>query len=207
MAKKLSASSYKRKQHYRRKHITRRIRSAPIISLSKTYFVGVIQQASTADLTNKGGQQFQLNSCPDLVSHAALFDQYRICAVKLRFVPCFTESSGAAAANQSGIVWTYWDNTDATFPTNALEVMERKKFKLHNSCDRWTEYSRNIRVAENVYKTAATSGYAVGKPKTWISTADQNVPHYGWKWYAENMQNYNSINVYATLYVQFKDPK
>lgn len=174
------------------------------VSLKKTVYGGQIN-ASVSATSGAGNFAFTLAQNTELVSHAALYDQYRICAILMRMVP---KSSDALVGGTGslGVVYTYIDSNDAGTPGSAQEVLNRQSFKQHRADKPWTEFIKHPRTASPVYNGTVVSGYETNKGNQWMSTANTGIPHYGWKYYADNIAN-QQIDVWISLYVQFKDPK
>jgi len=157
---------------------------------------------------------FQLSDLSGYAAFTSLYDQYRILAVKMEFVPIDSYApiwNGAAIVQvQSPILTTCLDLDDATTPTSSV-VLAHESSKLHGALNanvakkyvRWIEPA----IAIENYQTGGFGGYT-SKTKQWCDCASPAVQHYGLKaWvFAPAGSLAYTCEVFATYYLEFKMP-
>lgn len=203
----------KKKSYKKRSPKTRKVRIVRtprnnFFSTKKTFQLGVIGPQSSSILNNAGNWAFKLSTIAELVTVAGTFDQYRICAVKLRFIPQQNYSQNTTSSGL-GILYQTSDYNDATVPASVLELLNRPGVKITRLDKPFTKFIKP-RIADAVWSSSGAgtfSGYQVAKPSQWLNASNLNVEHYGWKWYADNLTAQTNVTVFCTMYVQFKDPK
>lgn len=119
---------------------------------------------------------FKLDQMPDVTSIKALYDQYRIRWVQVRFLPTFNVSD-EDNATQSGCIYTVIDY-DGDGPTNIDDFGQYKTLRSTRSYKVHTRFIRP-RILREIYNNGITSGYEVAKPGVWIDTASSAVNHFG----------------------------
>lgn len=127
---------------------------------------------------------FCLADIANLSSLSALFDQYRIDEIQLRFR---SRNPGVFLANQASPNYSsvspllVIDRDDATLPTTLLELQQFdncQQFSAQDSIDVIFEPS----ITPSVFSGGAFSGYSVDDSgKYWLDVANTSIPHYGVK--------------------------
>lgn len=177
------------------------------------YFVGPGASALDAAFA----LQFSLNDLAQTSQWSVLYDAYRIKRVLVRMYPDGTvapqcSSLGAASTATAKIenLHTVIDYDDQNTLSSLAAAMEYESFAITRACDP-LEIEFGPRVAETVFRTGVTSGYAQPKSAVWLDMATTDVPHYGLKGYvvstgaAQNIQNV--WTVYVTAEIEFKQVK
>lgn len=142
----------------------------------------LIRQSTNAPVF--AGYAFTAADLANIASLGALFDQYRIDAVQLRFrsknnaVSVYNTASPNNAAVGPLIVI---DRDDNTAPTTLSELHQYDNcidLASQDSCDILIEPS----ITPSVFAGGAFSGYAVDDSgKYWLDKANTTIPHYGVK--------------------------
>lgn len=146
------------------------------------------------------GTPFMLNQLPNYTEYTALFDQYRIAAIKITFIP--RSNSSEIGSTMLPILYYVSDATDATLPTSTAELYEYPRLKYKQLSKPYSLYFKP-KFADAAYQ-GAFSGYAVNKG--WLSTASPAVQHFGLKGVVD-VQTPTSMSLIYKFYLQFKDPK
>jgi len=155
-----------------------------IANASASQFVG----ANSAQFG--GSLQFMLSHLANVSEIVNLYDNYRIKKVVVQVIPSFNSSELIqAVAGPAGIPCMHYavDSDDATVPANRTSIMENS-------------YCRTVRLdapfnivivprAQNVVATSGGGSVAGGMlpANTWLDTASQNIPHYGLKFWIDEM--------------------
>lgn len=213
----------RRKRTWRRKRRT----TVPRISRS-TGFLSTKQKTESYVVIPSGtlpggghgvGFSFSLADIPQAVTFQKLFDQYRITGVALRMVPM---TSTGVTVNPSVRMLSYVDLDDANAPSLYSDVIQRSNVKDRTIVagqarpmnaflrPRWL----NAAYATSVVPGGGT-GYTLGKRSTWIDTVDDQVPHFGMKYFFNTTNNATPgglsvpINLLYTItyYIQFRGLK
>lgn len=211
-----------RKRRYRKKRtiVPRNLRNTGFLSTKQKTESYVIVPSGT--LTGGGhgvGFSFSLADIPQAVTFQKLFDQYRISGVAIKMMPM---TSTGVTVNPSLRLLHYTDLDDANAPSLYSDVIQRSNIKDRmipvgnvrpiNSYlrPRWL----NAAYATSIVPGGGT-GYTLGNRSTWIDTVDDQVPHFGYKYFFNTTTNATPgglavpMNVLFTItyYLQFKGLK
>jgi len=184
-----------------------------VVAITRQVVLAPLIGASGIDALN--AYNFELSDVPNYTQFTQLYDQYRILAVKMEFVPenCYgPTASGAGVVTQVSAPWltTCIDLDDSSAPTSSI-IQSHDTVKMHgvlngncvNKYVRWLE----PQVAISAYQTGGFTGY-IPKPKQWIDSNSAGVQHYGlkaWVFAPANSASYR-VQVIATYYMEFKLP-
>lgn len=148
---------------------------------------------------------FRLDFVPNRTEFTALYDQYRIKAIKVTLMPRGNSSDlGVSAGSaQMSRIFSVLDYDDANTPTSISQLCEYQNLKVTDSTKSHTRYlvpKFNANIA-NVLGTVAR------KPSTgFIDVTDENVVHNGVKWAIQAPQNGSVIyDLMTTYYLAFKN--
>lgn len=151
-----------------------------------------------------GGREFafSLNDVTKKEEMINMFEFYRICAVRVRFMPRQTEFTSQVNSN---IIYVR-DYNDVNPAANGTELQEYPGARTVTAMKPFSIYLKP-RCAQPVWQGLASSGYAIGKPNMWLDTKSPGIQHYGIKlWWYANMTG-QTIDVNVTMYTQFKGIK
>lgn len=147
-------------------------------------------------------QAFRLGDLPGSSEFTALYDSYKINAVKLRFFPSMTESISTSTMNapqgETRII-TVIDRNDAT-PLNFDGLRQYQNAKVVRINKQFSRFIYKPQILD-------TSGYSVSP---WMSTAFPSIFWYGLKFAAEATGQATGTYRYhieATYYLSFKTVK
>lgn len=170
----------------RRRRIYRRRRLAPIRRQRVHYFKR--QYNTTLTLTSGADTAttytYRLSDCPNYTEWTALYDQYKISAVKTTFTPRFTETS---QANQCNVhMWSVIDRTDATNLTSAgvaneyTTCVQKPITKYHSRY-----FKPACQILMNTTQGSEPADW-IGLPKIsqWLPTSAPDIKHYALKTFA-----------------------
>lgn len=171
-------------------------------SYKRVMYTTAFVTTSTLAATS-GAMDFSLSRLPNYTEFTALYDQYKINRVRVEFVP---RAGLSELGNGAGTVnfFTYLDYDDSTAPTNFSELLQRPTLKRSKVTSRHVRTLRPA-VAKPIYKDGLTFGY--GQGRGWIDCVNPDVPHYGIKYYAEQVGSAAALSAYdlmVTYYVSFK---
>lgn len=145
---------------------------------------------------------------------SALFDQYKIRCVVLRFWPAViqtTSNNSADTVQGQTFFATCLDYDDATNPTSLAQIQS------YENCQNWPVLStrskplkRVIRphVAFGMPNSANTIVTAGNRRSSWIDCAQAGIPHFGFKGWLEQGPSANCLQnwrIDATYYISFKN--
>lgn len=200
----------------RRTRVSRGVRSAPMTGFNfrRSYSIAV----TTSSGFHYGATAFALNTLPNFAEFTSLFDQYRIKKVQMNFV---WRSSGMSQIetgihNLAGmpIMYSVIDNDDATVPTNIQEIQQYQNHRTtyFSSVKRVKRLSLAPRTLNTIYRTGATSAYALGKRNQWLDMSATDIPHYGLKWAIDVPQSGGAaveatFDIIYTIFVQMRGPR
>ena len=152
-----------------------------------------------------GAINFALNDVPGYTEFTALYDAYKINAVKIMFLPQMTSNISVSSVNNPYANTRFFsciDYNDSTAPANVDAVREYKSCKYTPILRRHKRY---------IYKPKilAAEGYTPVSP--WISCASPSVIYYGLKYAIENTNatvgTAFEYSVECKFYLSFKNVK
>lgn len=129
-----------------------------------------------------GGISINLNA--DIAGSAeftALFDQYRINKVVLKFIPLANSSEVAGQATT--LFYSALDFNDDTPVASEAEIVEYSSCKITQGLRYHTRVWTPTTLDMLTDDTGATTYIGNPKIKQWISTSAPSVPHYGLKYF------------------------
>lgn len=196
-----------RRKLIRRKRLARVPRSRlairqPIHYFKRTAFYSSYVQGSTLS-TNAYGLIGQLTQVPGYTDFTALFDQYRIMAMKIRLSP---RANSAEVGTNQGLIkmWSAVDYDDNTPITNISDMLQRPYVKQTKSSQ---EHVRYFKPRVNV-PTPGIVNVIPGQSSTrqWLDCDNPSIPHYGLKVLVDQLPSgAQSWDVSVTYYLAFKN--
>lgn len=184
----------------------------------------VTLSSATAD-TGGGGQfgggvEFRLSDVPDVNDFTHLFDHYTIEQIDIEISQLQNSAAvgGSGGGTQQAVMATLNytpDFDDSAAPANQNEIYQYQRMK------QWTfrgsgtplKFAIKPRTALTVYQTGITSAYAAGGENTSVNVAYPDVPHYGFKFWLNNLMGQSGPGVGGILrmkckyHFSFVDPK
>lgn len=193
---------------------TRMVARKPIKTLGNTVY-RFRRNAGLFNLTGAAGFApylnlftFSLGNLPNASEFAAIFEQYRISHIQLKFYLQTTPEAQAAGSAFIPRLWWYTDHDDATAPTSLDQMRERTDIK----CRSLTPYKPiviNVKPAvlmEGQRVFGSTDEVLVPKWKQWLSTATTTTQHLGLKFAIDNFTNTNyQLAVESVYWFQCKN--
>jgi len=156
-----------------------------------------------------GALSFKLSDLPNYSEYTALYDEYRIKAVKVMFIPNFNvsavdETSGTTNS-YTGVpaLYTWIDTDDNTAPTAITAGQQFQTFKCHGLMNTMRQRTLIPEVSTALYSGSFTS---YGQLKNqWIDNNSPSVVHYGLKYGILNgSSSYGVFDCVATYYLEFR---
>lgn len=156
--------------------------------------------------TAYGAQLFKLSDVTNYTEFTALFDQYRILGVGLRFILERNTSNSTLVNGKVPRMYMIYDKDTSSLPTmDELRQADNCKIVPMDHVRPFTYFCRP-NVLGLSYQSV-TSAYTP-KWKQWISTSESGCPHYGVRYAIENLDDTDlTVRVEAVYYMQFKSMK
>jgi hypothetical protein len=146
-----------------------------------------LQRDDTTDVTPISGSSaapvagayyFTLSNLANAPSFQALYDQYKVQALCVEFIPRFNAVGLSTTSNSPmRVIIDYDDSTVLASAAAAEQYSSCIVLEAHESCKRI--FQPHVAVA--AYSGAFTS--YKNEPSDWIDIASDTVRHYGLKWY------------------------
>lgn len=155
---------------------------------------------SVGAVVASGAISFNLNALPNVTEFTSLFDQYRINAVKITFMPR-GNSAEVGTNNNNTKLFTVIDYDDDTAPATLDALLQYETLKTTTVARDHTRYMKP-RFAVTTYQTALTTGY--GSRTGWIDCESNLVPHYGLKYWVPAVAGANIVDIKTEYYVSFR---
>lgn len=192
-----------RRRRYARKTKTTASRAPPrgvnMLSTVRLFQSANVVASNSGAVSNS--YSFNIASLPDITDFSNLFDQYKLNAIEVTFIPNIT-------SNDMNPVSTYYempnvhsiiDRDDDAAPgalTNLMQYPSYRRTRGHQVHKRYWKPA----LAQTIYKTGATTGTAQKGPM-WLDLADTTIPHFGLKLYID--QTNASTNIKYSMYVKY----
>lgn len=173
-------------------HYVKRHSNWGTFTCSNTAFAGV-------------GMNFALSQVPGFAELTAMYDQYKICGVKVIFLPPFTEKSTISVVDQpncSARFLSVIDYSDFSGPANMDELRQ------YETCKMTPIHEKHTRYIPGPKYTNVGSGQIVSD---WVNTATPTTQWFGLKVGTDAMNSTGILsfnyNVEAIYYLCFKNIK
>jgi hypothetical protein len=151
-----------------------------------------------------GANYFALSQVPNYGNLTALYDDFQVDKVEVKFILRGNPGSGLALPR----INVYPDFDDATAPPTIGNVFNHPRVQQHVFTQTSPMFKLTIepRVAIPAYQGAFTA-YTVAPSKTWIDCTNAGVQHYGLKYAMENFYDTNQIvDVYYKFFLTMRNP-
>jgi len=169
-----------------------------------------------------GAMRFQLSDIIDPLDFTSLFDRYKLNMVKVTMMPLMNQAYGAISTTGNvqtstlPTLLTSIDYDDGIAPSDSLDLLERQNCRSYRFDKPVTVTIKNpkmllaVQQGDSVF-TQVAAATTSGK---YLDCADQNVNHYGFKFYIRDMllPDYEKaqnllVRIRVKYYLSFKEPK
>lgn len=149
--------------------------------------------------------QFRLNDLPGYTEFTSLFDQYKLCAVKVSFIPNKNVNYISSSGDQFvyGVFHSIIDY-DGSAPANENQFLEYENHKMTKANHTHTRYLK-----PRFLQSADATSFALPR-RGWLATNTPQIPHNSISFMVtdQNAENtdtqYVVYMVYATYYISCK---
>lgn len=151
---------------------------------------------------NYGSFLFKLQDIPNYSEMQAVFDSFRINAVRLTFIPASNITTGSNADFSNRIV-TAIDYNSSTVPTSVNQLRDYESCKVSPNNVLHTVYFKPK------LNPLGTTGNLAG-PQPWVATTNATAQYFAVLYAMEHPAYASSSDLYrveAKYYLEFKDPK
>lgn len=152
-----------------------------VYSYKQTYILSPFETTYAGNTV--GAITFSLSNISQSATFTALYDEYCITKVVIRFVPTASINNNADPTTYiAQPFYTIIDYDDNTVPAGLTEMLDYDTLKYTVSTK---THTRTLipRLSMLAYKTSgSTIGYAA-KSRQWIDCSNADVPHYGVKYF------------------------
>lgn len=166
-----------------RLHVIKRHADGGVFNVVNLSFTGV-------------GQNFSLDQVPGYTELTAMYDQYKICGLKVTFYPAFTNRSTISAVDQpstSARFGSVIDYTDNTGPSSMDQLREYENFKCTPINEIHTRYIDHPKFLNN-------SGQVVND---WIACQTPTTKHFGIKYGSDAMMSTGTLSFPMSIEVVY----
>lgn len=203
----------KKRRSFKKRRFTKKYRGRRVgkSGIAKHYFKRTFVQEAT--ITNAGfvslntlgvSVETQLDNLPNYAEFTALYDTYKICAVKRKFMFNRNSADVASANQEIPHLVTANDYTDNTAPANEAELLQYPSFKQSRLDKPVTRYYKPCQLF-------SSNPIQITKSR-WNPTDEPDVRHFGMKMAIDTINSaggttLGTLRVYTTLYLAFRSPK
>lgn len=179
-----------------------------ITSIRQVTMLGSYTSTATGD--SLGSLKFNFDDVPGFSDLAAVFDQYKLDKVDLRFVPNGTNAAlvGGGASQIRSILYTAIDYNDATAPTLLNDLIQYQNCTQTPYCE---ELRRTIYPRVGVESSDNEGVISLNPSNSWCSSSSKDIDWYGLKWgISANGNSAGTTQVWvlhAKMYFSFKNIK
>jgi len=128
-----------------------------------------------------------LNDITKTSSYQAVYDEYRITRVRVKFVPCFNDALiSTGTTNSSGNFACCIDWDDAVTPSSYADILNHQNVETGNWLRTYSfDYVPKVLVGAET--TTVVAAAPISKP--WLDTSVATVLHFGLKWTIDPVAN------------------
>lgn len=221
--KRKASSSSRTKRTWKRRRTTRTKRTASRrragqVSVKRTVYGGqwTMGFAATSDFWKY--MIFDMSNFNNFSEMAAVFDEYKVNAIKVTYRPAYDSVSNLSAAGAVVQPQAYahvvvdpasTTNPSGTYGTTSLQTfLEQERVKTYTLNRPFSIYFKP-KVLDQVYNTGTAS---VVRSSPWVRTSDTACVYRGYHMYLQqnNFSSGNSnvkLDYYITMYCQFRNLK
>lgn len=140
-------------------------------------------QATLQDNLVVGHIEVSLNDLPSYTEFQALFNQYKINGLLLKFTPSYQlDVSPDATTTSQTVICNIWRSSHGDAPTtlftidDLLQIQKKQEFVMPQR----KPFSRFMKLTQlrNTYGSSVNTDYVDAKPR-YINTSESGTPHYG----------------------------
>lgn len=206
--KRVYRRANKRRAFVRRGSLRRNRKGVDIHFFKRTFVAECsVTNAGWQNQTTLGAYSaLQLQNVPGYAEFTAMYDMYKICGIKQKFVfnRTSTETSGSSEMPQLITVNDFNDSTALANEAEALEYASYKASRLDKPRSRYYRPSINITVPNG------TSG--MSSKSRWLNTTEVDIDHFGLKPAVDTISTatgttIGTLRIYYTFYLAFKGKK
>lgn len=136
----------------------------------------------SSGLPNASSFSFQLADCTEATNLAALYDEYKICGIRIDVIPRGNVFDLKGGDLTSGVIYEVVDYDDANALIDADAAVQFGTCRTQKLTSRFRRFFKP-KILGMTYQSATTTAYA---PKRgWVDMAYTGIPHYGWKFYTQ----------------------
>lgn len=153
------------------------------------------------------GLNFTLSSVINAGEFSALFDQYKITGISLKFYLTRNTANASLVNGALPRLYIVTDYDTSTTPVSFDELREYSNCKVWNFTSRPYSYFFRPKILNEVYRTAVSTGTSPIRPP-WVSTSHLDLQHFGVRLGLENILDPDiAIVVEPTFYFGCKNVK
>lgn len=157
---------------------------------------------STSASTQYGASAFNLTQVPGYTDFTALYDFYKIKAIKLSFIPWSNVTNGNSGTEFFQRIFTAIDYNDVGIPTSVPELQQYKSCKWSPNNRIHKRYIKPKTIIDSFNELALTLD-----KQPWVPTTNTGNSYYGIKWAIESAINLTTLyKIEAKFYLCFKSP-
>lgn len=164
----------------------RKLNNSTVYSFKRRWIGNPILPIAGGSSAN-GATTFSLSNVRNASEFGNLFDQYMITHATITFT--LIVDTGAQIAANATIPTLYWCNDfdDSTPPPDANELRERQGCKIRYLRP-GVPVTCRVKPAclDQVYRSTVATAYSP-QWRQWVDCSTMDVPHYGIKWFIDNM--------------------
>lgn len=154
--------TYKKRRSTRKGYWKRKVRKSTMGQTGKRFFKlkRVYPLTTSSGLISFTDNPRNISAAQDYSNVAGLFDTYRCCAVKYKFIPAFPYDT-SVTTNYTPLYVTF--DTDGTGPSTINAALQYENLKLKNMYRPWTVYYKLPKISTS----GAIMGYCdIDSPST-----------------------------------------
>lgn len=205
---------YRKRRYIRRRaRYTRPRRKIPRPIKSRVYYMTRSAQLSdyspSTTVPVDTALIFTLDQLPSYTEFTALFDEYYINKVQVKFIARNITSVTSPYSLVAAMLHTAIDYDDATAPGSITALQQYSTYRFTIATKSMTRTFRP-KVSIAMYKTSANNAYGSSDKKLWVDCAYTDVEHYGLKFYmpvVAQSQAAFTYSVFVKYWISFRNTK
>lgn len=157
----------------------------------------------TAGATAFDAGVFRLSSLPDASDFTALYDQYRIRAIKWELLPRGNSVDLGTAGSQQTRLFSVIDYDDGVIPTSIGQLTQYQNLKVTSTTQKHVRYFRPM-IRREIQIAPGSTGHE--PTRAWIDMTNSTVDHFGVKLALQGpVSGTITYDVLVTYYLAFKN--
>lgn len=151
------------------------------------------------------GNYFTFSTVPNSAQYTALFDQYMITKIQVKFIMNYVNSPTTPGAVCQPNIYIVTDHDDASPPTTIGSVLERENSRILSFAGSKNVYTHTFCPAVQLAQLGPSLAASGAKFNQWCDSSYANVQHMGIKYCVDGLLTNATITPYYKIWFKCKE--